>query len=271
MSIIEKMNKNEWLFRENNRLMRITLNELAEAEELMEIGKIAQAIKILENIIENCPDCIEAYNDLYIARCLLNKQELAFEYLQKDVAAFCAKLPEELFGTNQSLEWGFLENRPFMRLYCNLGLEYLARNQFQKSKIIFEHLLEWNPNDNQGVREKLVSCYLGQGDFPGVINLTERYSRDMFPSIAYGRALAFCFLGKMTDAKHALKQAVKILPRVGKELLKGKHKKPKSTMEGYITIGGEDQAYEYWQEFGHFWKKPECTPLLQELQKLSSK
>ena len=26
-------------------------------------------------------------------------------------------------------------------------------------------------------------------------------------------------------------------------------------MEGYITVGGEDQTYYYWKEFGRYWEK----------------
>ncbi len=269
MKLIEKVGENEWVFLESKKVVEVALHELAEAEDLMEAGKPSQALKVLQRIAENVPDCIEVYNDLYVCRCMLGKEELAFEHIQRDMASICARLPAELFGKNQALRWGFLENRPFMRLYHNLGLEFLGADQMKEAKTIFENLVGWNPHDNQGVRENLIDCYLALSDFKRIVSLAKRYPEDMTaPGITYALPLALFRLGKIEEAKEALKVAVKCLPNIGKELIKQKHTKSQERDDGYVRIGGEDQAYFYWEEYGHVWKDPEYLPLLQELAQL---
>ena len=31
------------------------------------------------------------------------------------------------------------------------------------------------------------------------------------------------------------------------------HKKPQSDMPGYISVGGWDESYDYWERFGRLW------------------
>ena len=35
---------------------------------------------------------------------------------------------------------------------------------------------------------------------------------------------------------------------------------PKSNFLAYITVGGADEAYEYWQRMGKYWKETEGAP-----------
>jgi tetratricopeptide (TPR) repeat protein len=269
MKLIKKVGENEWLFLESERVRHVTLHDLTEAEELMEAGKASIALKALQRIAENVPDCIEVYNDLYICRCILGKSELAFEHIQTDVASIRAVLPEEFFGKKQILSWDCLENRPFMRLYHSLGIALLESDRVEAAKSIFENLVGWNPNDNQGVRENLVDCYLACNDFKSIVSLAKRYPRDiMAPCLTYFLPLGLFKLGKVEEAKKALRVAVKCLPSIGKELLKQKHKQPQGVEEGFIQVGGEDQAYFYWQEYGHLWKSDEILPLLEMLAQL---
>lgn len=269
MKLIEKIAENEWVFLESERVSQVTLFDLAEAEDLMAAGRTSLALKALQRIAENVPDCIEAYNDLYVCRCMLGKEELAFEHIEKDMASIRARLPDMLFRKGQVLSWGFLENRPFMRLYHNLGIAFLQRDQFQEAKIIFENLVGWNPHDNQGVRENLIDCYLALNDFKSIVSLAKRYPRDVIaPGLTYGLPLALFRLGKVEETKKALQVAVKALPNIGKELAKQKHKKPQGRVDGFVVVGGEDQAYLYWEEYGPLWKQPEYLPLLQELVRL---
>jgi hypothetical protein len=47
-------------------------------------------------------------------------------------------------------------------------------------------------------------------------------------------------------------------------LLEDKPKKPKSEMPGYITMGGEDQAYEFWEGQREAWKEKELQEWVKE-------
>jgi hypothetical protein len=49
------------------------------------------------------------------------------------------------------------------------------------------------------------------------------------------------------------------------ELLMTTHKKPKGAKKGYVTLGGEDQAYLYWREHGKYWTEtPGAIEFLRE-------
>lgn len=53
-----------------------------------------------------------------------------------------------------------------------------------------------------------------------------------------------------------------------KELLRSTHKPPKVLHEGFITLGGDDEAYLYWKNYGKFWNEtPAALNLLKKLSK----
>jgi hypothetical protein len=71
--------------------------------------------------------------------------------------------------------------------------------------------------------------------------------------LVYGRALALFQLCKMKEAAKALDVAIRNYPLIASELLVTKHRKPKEIKEGYVTLGGPDQAFLYWKAQGKYW------------------
>jgi len=69
--------------------------------------------------------------------------------------------------------------------------------------------------------------------------------------------LALLQLGRKQEAGQALKKAISEFPLVAKELLKKKHQLPKGMDMPYLTTGGPDEAYDYWQRLGAYWKETE--------------
>jgi hypothetical protein len=65
----------------------------------------------------------------------------------------------------------------------------------------------------------------------------------------------FSSLGERGKQPQTLKKAVKYLPLVPKELLKTKHRLPRTASQDVVTLGGADQAYYYWEHSGHFWEE----------------
>jgi len=72
--------------------------------------------------------------------------------------------------------------------------------------------------------------------------------------LLYGKVLALYQLQHTEEAANALQEAIEFLPLVAKELTKKQHRRPRNMMAGYVTHGGADQAYSYWQEQGQHWK-----------------
>ncbi len=88
-----------------------------------------------------------------------------------------------------------------------------------------------------------------------VLSLCRQYPQDIMEHLVYGRALALFQLGKPKEAGKALDVAIANYPLIAIELLMTKHRKPKVTKDGYVTLGGPDQAFLYWKENGVYWTK----------------
>jgi tetratricopeptide (TPR) repeat protein len=151
------------------------------------------------------------------------------------------------------LAWGFLENRPFLRLYHAYGLQLMKTGKIEAASDVFEDMLVLNPNDNQGVRGCIVDCHFALKEPEGVLSVCRQYPKDCMEQLLYGRSLALFQLGKVKEAGKALDTAITTYPRIATELLMAKHKKPKGIREGYVTLGGADQAFLYWKDHGHYW------------------
>ena len=164
------------------------------------------------------------------------------------------------------LEWGWLENRPFLRCLHWLGIYHFDRKEYEKATEIFEEMIKLNPNDNQGIREMLVKCYFLSNNPQKVLDLCNDYKDDGSPGLEYGKPLALLQLSKLEDARKELKRAVNFSPLVAKEIINPSKNKPKGSMDGYITAGSLDEAWEYGQLFDSHWIETEgAIELLKEI------
>ena len=163
----------------------------------------------------------------------------------------------------ERLLWGHLDNRPFLRAYHGYGLQLLKRNGKKQARDIFENILATNPNDNQGIRCILPALFFGVNKPDRVIGISDRFPDDAMPETVYGRVLALVQLDRVLEAEVVLARAVASLPLAAHELLKERHIKPQSAFPGTVTLGGPDQAYEYWSDYGKYWRKtPKALELL---------
>lgn len=173
--------------------------------------------------------------------------------------------PDKFDIYKNKLEWGWLENRPFLRAYESKALFLLEKNK-EEALRYFKQLLIWNPNDNQGIREIVSDIYVIEGRWEDTIALAKKYPSNVNPSVGLGEALAYYKKGDVVTATKKLKSCIKYLPLCAKILLKEKPKKPKTEIPGYITVGGEDQAYEFWQSQGKAkaWRQKDTKEWLKE-------
>ncbi len=256
---VQECAPNEWMFTPDPKSMRKILPDLDAAEDLMMEGEFKKSEQKFRKIIKEMPDCIEAHNGLYHCLCYQDQEIQAFKDLERTLSLISQALPEKIFTKEQRVAWGFIDNRAFLRLYASLGMAYFEANLLNEAKPIFEQLMAWNPNDNQGIREYLIETYFKLKDPDSVLGLCSHYPEDALAGVIYGRPLALCMKGDSAKARKALKNAIEYLPRVAEELLKEKHPKPKGLDPSYITVGGEDEAYCYWKSYGKFWKKNELA------------
>ena len=251
---LEKMGPNEWCFAETKSTKSVW-NDMDRASDYIDKGDLDNAEKILRKIITRYPLYIEA---LHLMALVYSQRDKSQEYylFEKEVASIGQScFPNTFKKRKDKLEWGWVENRTFLRALHSLGMVYLDRGWIEEAMEIFEDILSFNPNDNQGIRALVIDCYFLLKEPDKVLKLCENYKNDILAEVAYGLPLALFQLGRIEEAEKALKEAIKFKPLIAQELLKKKHTEPESAMPGYITVGGEDEAYQYWESSEVFWKK----------------
>lgn len=160
----------------------------------------------------------------------------------------CVLTDQKAMG--QQLEWGFMENRPALRLVVRHIFDLRdAGNEAAAIPLMERMVNELNPNDNHGLRDLLMQHYLQHGDFECAVALSDRFPDD-FGSMRYNRALAYFRAGRRAQADEILADAIHEYPLIGKVLLAKSAAKPK---EGPITIGSRDEANDYRAEHLPFW------------------
>lgn len=176
--------------------------------------------------------------------------------VEEGLLAHAAKLLETVIADNKAqgclLEWGWLENRPALRLLAG----HIDRLEDDGERL---RLLEWlvitlNPNDNQGLRETLARDLIANGRAADALALCERYPGDGLGAMIYARVLALQQTGRLDQAAAALVQARKERPRILKTLLASKPRMPDLDYIG-VTMGGEDEAWYYRMDWLPVWKE----------------
>jgi len=151
------------------------------------------------------------------------------------------------------LKWDWHENRPALKLMGRLAIMYRVTKRLEDAVNIMAWMVSTlNPNDNQGMRDFLIHDFLRLGRVPEALNLAQKYPDDM-ACMAYGSALALFMAKQEVVARAAIKVARERYPEVCKMLLGDKPKQPR-LKEGYVRLGGKDEAWYYRQDHLDLWQ-----------------
>lgn len=157
--------------------------------------------------------------------------------------------------TSQTVPWGFLDNRPALRLLAQKALMHFHAKQEQEHISTLELMLALNPNDNHGFRDELSDQYLHHAQLDKALALHARYENDG-AHLSFNQTLTLYAQGDKATAAKLAKQAKQKFPEVFKMLLAKQPKPPKLT-PGIIQLGGKDEAWYYrsamysvWQNYG---------------------
>jgi tetratricopeptide (TPR) repeat protein len=251
---LEKVGPDEWKFKYPPVDPRLE-KQFDQAVDLMVEGEDRKAEKILRAVIKACPLHIDAGH--HLALLLFNRGDilkaLKTWIASVNVGGNC--LPEEFIRNKGRLEWLWLENRPYLRACNGLGCCFLMVEEFDSARRIFNHLLVMNPNDNQGVRALAIKVAFATGNPAEVLEICDHYEGDILVDTLYGRPLALFQMGKTAQAKKALAIAIDTYPLVARILVKKRHRVPKDYSPARVTLGGADEAYDYWMNLGEYWKQ----------------
>lgn len=217
-----------------------TASEKAQelAYEAMETGDPNTAISLAVRAVELDHQCVDAL--VILAHAGSDSQDELIENLEKAVWMGERALGEEFFKENRGHFWGILETRPYMR--ARQELADLLRDSGRTDEAIghYEAMLGLNPNDNQGIRDLLLACYLTRGDLDGARRLLDQYDEDASATFQWSRVLERHLAGDEAKAVTLLAEARKNNAFV-EPYLAGKKRMPR-TLPDYYSPGDESEA-----------------------------
>lgn len=176
--------------------------------------------------------------------------------MEDKLLAHAAALLETVIARNKAqgcrLEWGWLENRPALRLLAG----HIERFEDDGERL---RLLEWlvstlNPNDNQGLRETLARDLIAGGRAADALALCDRYPDDGLGAMLYARVLALHRLGRLDAAAVALVTAREQRPKILKTLIAARPRMPELDFDT-VEIGGDDEAWYYRMDWHFLWQE----------------
>lgn len=160
--------------------------------------------------------------------------------------------PPEFSPGRDRLPWGFLDNRPYLFFLGEYATLVNATAGPQKAIPFYEELLDLNPNDNQGIRGLLSTAYIKISRLNQLLELDKKYPDDLIVELKVGALLALYKLGRLDEARTRVIQMKKHFSHVFREILKTSHPQPE-LIPGRTHVGGDDEAWLYWEEQGTFW------------------
>lgn len=230
-----------------------TKGSLDQAQELMyhawNSADPKQRIALAQKALRISPLCADAYN--LLAEEHARTQDEALTYYRKAVEAGKEALGPDGFNEYEGHFWGFLETRPYMRARLGLGEALWVTGEKDAAIKNFQEMLVLNPGDNQGVRYVLAAKLLDAGRMNELKSLLANCVDEASADIQYTRALVAYF--EDAEDAEAIAQIAWETNQYVPGMLSGRI--PTIELQGYITMGGKDEASGYVEIFGSPWKR----------------
>jgi len=228
---------------------------LNKAQDLMyeawEAIEKPRAVALAKRAIKISPLCADAY--VLLAERAATSLEEEKKLYELGVKAGEMALGPDGFREYAGHFWGFLETRPYMRARAGLAQALWAEGHHTEAVRHYREMLSLNPGDNQGIRYLLAACLLRVRDDAGLERLLKQQEDDGSAYMVYTRTLmAFRKTGASKQAKKLAEEAWHSNVHIPAALCGAKKVKDPGT--GYYTIGGEDEAAYYLDEYGFAWR-----------------
>jgi len=210
-----------------------------------------RAVALAMRALDISADCADAYNVL--AEETAKSLEEAVDLYRKGVEAGERALGKKAFKEDVGYFWGILETRPYMRARAGLAQSLWETGRREEAVEHYRELLWLNPNDNQGIRDLLMSCFIELGRDEDAESLYKQYEDDGMAVWVHSRALLdFRKHGDSETACRSLEAAIKKNKHVPSYLL-GRKKIPR-TLPGYYGFGDDNEAVIYARGNRAAWK-----------------
>lgn len=263
--VFEKISEDTWGFGFPKLYHDLTeqLWDLEEAHVSINVFE-----KELHRMLKLMPELFDAVNDLAHLYGKSNEPGIVKTLYEQAIANARRYIPKTFIKGKDQVIWPYLENRPFLRMLAGYAMFVEQYEGAGKAIQLYEEILSFNPNDNQGIRAILATAYLKTNQPEKVIELTSHYPEDGMPETIMGTLLALLMLKNNVEAKKFLEQIKEYKTNIVKELLKEFYPRPATFREDMIAMGSPDEAYYYWQHQGKLWEQiPGALDFLREYTK----
>ncbi len=246
-----KVDDHEWMFECSVEYDELFDHFLELQDKNLPYSKLQ---KELISIIDKMPEVFDASHELAMIYLYTNRRKEAREVYERALSVARQYIPKKFVSGRDMIPWGFVQNRPYLRLLEEYA-DFISEAEGARAGVVlYNELLSLNPGDNQGIRMVIATLYLKLGQPEKVIELASRYPDDIMPETSVGLILALYQIGDKDEAQKRIEKHADFQKCVFAEILKVTHKKPQEMRDdGYITVGGKDQAWHYWQEQGSCW------------------
>jgi tetratricopeptide (TPR) repeat protein len=157
-------------------------------------------------------------------------------------------IPEGFSGT---IEWGHLDNRPYLRAMHIALLSYMRLRRHRDAVTIIELMLARNPNDHQGVRYLLGSELLRSGEHERARTVFEEEA-DNYPPYFYELALSYMLKDEWVAAATALRRGFVANPYIAECMAGNLDPAPLAIWHG-TSMADPETARDYFQDCGALW------------------
>mgnify|MGYP001814566171 CR=1 FL=1 len=191
----------------------------------------------------------------HLARAIHTRdRETAVERFREAVAVAERALGPEVFAEQTGEFWAIASTRPYMEARKGLADILWFTGQRNEAVDHYADLIRLNPNDNQGIRNRLAPAYLVIDDDEAAGRLLDAYADDPTAAPAFNRALlAFRQSGDSKVSREQLDRAFEVNLHVPDLLLEWEDL-PDEPPDGY-TIGSFEEAAIYFLEAEEAWRE----------------
>lgn len=208
----------------------------------------AERVALARAALDISPLCADAY--VLLAEEEAGSEQDALALYRQGVEAGERALGDE-FEELSGHFWGFLQTRPYMRARAGLAVTLWRLGDQQAAIDHYRAMLILNPNDNQGIRYLLATALLARDDVPGLKALLHQYEEDGSAAWVYALAL-LAYREQDSHSQGIVKEAWEANSYVPAMLAGMSPLVP--SQDGYISMGGQDEATAYVEENGAAWR-----------------
>ena len=239
------------VFSESDDLYAV-VSELNRLLDQRDDGAITSAkyLKTLKAMVERHPQFIDGHAHLGGTLLLGGKPRLALQAYLCGLAVGEGAIPTGFSGL---IQWGFLENRPFLRAAHGAARCHIHLGKHKDALRLMERILAWNPNDNQGVRFLIGSEYLRAGETAKAERIFMDHAED-YPPYRYEQALLHLKAGDYVRAVTSLRLGFLANGYIAEMLSGNPDPAPLAIWHG-ANFAEPEVARDYLLQFGDLWRR----------------